>query len=106
MQAAGDRDGLSGLVAKALYEGVRLRDEAGSDDEAGMRAILYAVFPNELKELVDADKANGWKLADWIEKNLLLQRWRERAKSSPKSPIDLLVIPMAPEPRGSGFPRH
>jgi hypothetical protein len=48
-----------------------------------MRAILYAVFPDRLKALVEADKANGWRLADWIEKDLLLQRWRERAKSSP-----------------------
>jgi hypothetical protein len=75
--AAGDNDALGEIFAKALYESIRIirhQNQLATADELGMRAILYARFPNELKELIEADKANGWKPADWAEKWLLLAR--------------------------------
>ena len=81
--AAGDDEGLSELVAKALYETISHHDQLISPDEHGMRAILYARFPDKLREFIEADKANGWKLADWVD---------ERAPSEERAPARKFLL--------------
>ena len=71
--AAGDNDGLSEIVARALYETIRDQDQLVSAEDHGTKAILYARLPDKLKDLIEADKANGWKLADWVHERALAE---------------------------------